>query len=307
MTIDFDLLSVCGKPLTEAFAAEWFAGKVKGDWLQSKPLGVGARRDHLRRITSLHLFGPGAEKGTKPFAQPLPGGLAWTSSRAEARKTFGAPSASGEPQGEPGSIMYLPYPWDRWDSPTTGGVHLEYIEDGSALRMVTLSEPALPETTSVALDIFADYYQFYVQDAASTCDTGTIWDDPESTKRQIAVGDGLVAVGTKRYGTVPVSIEMYPMEPILEPRGIDRVNECGLTITTGLVVGNPISAELTSVPLAPGIYGVRVLYLYQKHVENDQTGNDRYIVQLWPVGELLPLRYIKPTPKVKKSIERNHA
>jgi hypothetical protein len=300
MTIACDLLSVCGKPLTEAFAAEWFAGKVKGEWLQSKPLGLGARIDHLRRITSLHLFGPGAEKGTKPFSKPLPGGLTWTSSRAEARASFGAPSASGEPQGEPGTIMYSPYPWDRWDSPDTGGVHLEYTEDASALRMVTLSEPALPEPTSVALEVYADYYQFYVQDAVSTCDTGTIWDDPETTKRQIAVGDGLVAVGTKRYGTVPVSIETYAMEPILEPRGIDRVNECSLTITSGLVVGNTISAELKPVALASGTYGVRVLYLYQKQVESNEVGSDQYIVQLWPIAEPLSLRYIKPAAKKPK-------
>ncbi len=88
MTIEFDLLGACEKPLTEVFAAEWFAGKVKGDWLQIKPLGLGAGIDHFRRVTSLHRFKPGAEKGTKPFAKPLPGGLSWTSSRGEAREVL---------------------------------------------------------------------------------------------------------------------------------------------------------------------------------------------------------------------------
>ncbi len=294
----WELLAVCGHPMTEGFAGEWFGGKTKGEWQQSKPLGVGARIDHLQRITSLHLFGPGAEKGTKPFAGSLPGGLSWTSTRVAVNALFGPPTASGEPSGEPTSIMFLPYPWDRWDIPGKGGLHVAYVEDASSVRMITLSEPAQPEATSFDLQVYADYSQFYVADTASTCDTSVIWDDPETTKRQIACGNGLIAIGTKRYGTVPVRIEIYPLEPKLEPKGIDRINECGLTITTSLGVGNYVSSpELAPIEIAPGTYGVRALYIFQDQVENDETGSDQYVLQFWPVTEPLVLRYVKPPAK----------
>jgi hypothetical protein len=295
----WEILSSCGRPITEAFAAKWFAGKVKGEWVQSKPLGLGARIDHLRRITSLHLYSAGAESGFKAFADPLPGDLAFAMPRTTVHALFGPPTASGDPQGEPSSIFYSPYPWDRWDMPSKGGIRVEYREDSLSIRMITLSEPQLPEATSVELQIYADYYQFYVADLASTCDTGEIWND-EASSRQFACGDGLVAVGTKRYGTVPVRIENYPIEPKLDPRGIDRINECTLTISTKLGVGNYISsADLTPVDISPGMYGVRVLYIHQDQVENDEKGNDQYVVQLWPVAEPLPLRYIKPAEKTR--------
>jgi hypothetical protein len=309
----WELLGVCGKPITEEFAAQWFAGKTKGEWLQSKPLGLGAGIDQLRRITSLHLFSATAEKGTKTFAGELPGGLAWSSSRVAVNALFGAPTVSGEPQGEPTSILYSPYSWDRWDMPGKGAIRVEYMEDANSVRMITLSEPALPDAVSVQLNVYADYFQFYVADVATTCDTSVIWDAPETTQRQLAVGDGLIAIGTKRYGTVPVRIESYPIEPKLDPRGIDRVNECGLTFTGKLGVGNFISSPelmpIAPVELAPGTYGVRVLYLYQDQVENDEKGNDEYVVQLWPTTELLPLRYIKPAAKnsTKKAVAKKPA
>jgi hypothetical protein len=294
----WELLGVCGQQITEAFAVEWFGGKAKGEWLQSKARGLGAGIDHHRRITSVHLFGPGAEKGTKAFTGTLPGGLTWTSTRDAANALFGPPTASGEPSGEPTSIMYQPYPWDRWDIPGKGGVHVQYVEDASSVRMITLSEPAQPEATSVELQVYADYSQFYVADSASTCDTSVIWNDPETTQRQIACGIGLIAIGTKRYGTVPVRIEIYPMEPKLDARGIDRINECGLTITKTLGVGNYISSpKLQPVEINPGTYGVRALYIHQDQVKNDETGNDQYVLQFWPVTEPLPLRYIKAPAK----------
>jgi hypothetical protein len=302
----WELLAVCGRPITEAFAAEWFGGRVKGDWLQNKALGLGARIDHHQRITSLHLFGPDVEKGTNAFTGPLPGELTWATSRVAVNALFEAPTASGEPQGEPTSIFYSPYSWDRWDVAGKGGIHVEYREDAKSIRMITLSEPPLPEATSVELRVYADYYQFYVADAASTCDTGVIWDDPETTKRQIAQGDGLIAIGTKRYGAVPVRVEIYPIEPKLDPRGIDRINECSLTITTKLGIGNYISSsELTPIDIAPGTYGVRALYIHQDQVENDEKGNDQYVLQFWPVTEPLKLRYIKPA--AKKSVAKKPA
>jgi hypothetical protein len=105
---------------------------------------------------------------------------------------------------------------------------------------------------------------------------------------------------------VPVRVEIYPMEPILDARGIDRINECGLTITTKLGFGNYIScSELTPIDIAPGTYGVRALYIHEHQVENDEKGNDQYVLQFWPVTVPLKLRYIKPA--AKKSVAKKPA
>lgn len=292
----WELLTVCGRPMTEDFAQKWFAGKVKGEWLISKSLGLAATLDHRRVIGTVFLFAKGVEGKNKPYTGTLPGSLTWETARAQVVALFGPAMTSGEPtEVPPTSVFFSPYAWDKWMIDTCGFIRIEYQEDGFGIRSIQLQPPEQPEPTSVELQVYADYYQFYVADTANSCDTGVIWDDPAAFEHQIAVGDGLVAVGTKRYGTVPVTIECYPFEPKLNPLGIDRINECGLTVSKALGVGNYISAgELTEVPVSPGTYGVRVLYSFQDQVTNDQTGNDRYTVQLWPVSELPKLRYIKP-------------
>jgi hypothetical protein len=132
-----------------------------------------------------------------------------------------------------------------------------------------------------------------------------MWDAPEATDRQFAPGASgeLVGIVTKRYDVVPVEVSWYPEEPKLDPRGIDRINECALTITTGLGVGNYVSTEnLTAVEIGPGTYGLRVLYLFQDQVTDDETGNDRYVLQIWPTNERIPMRVIKPAVKTARKV-----
>jgi hypothetical protein len=292
----WDLLEACGEPINPEFADKWFGGKIKGEWLMSRPLGFAATLDHRQVIGTLFLFAKGVEGKNKPFTGKLPGDLSWSTTRAEVNELFGQPERSGEPTDVPAtSVFYSPYAWDRWAIDTRGFIRVEYQEGDVGIRSIQLQQPEQPEPTSVELQVYADYYQFYVADTANTCDTSVIWDDPQASERQIAIGEGLVAVGTKRYGFVPVNIECYPFEPKLDPEGIDRINECGIAVTKSLGVGNYISVSpLAEVPLSPGTYAVRILYSFQDQVTDDQTGNDRYTVQLWPATELPSLRYLKP-------------
>jgi hypothetical protein len=159
----------------------------------------------------------------------------------------------------------------------------------------TSGDGALPSRGPrvIELEVYADYYQFYVADQHTPCDTSVIWDDPTTTDHRLAVGDQLVAVGTKRYGTVPVRIEIRRRAPKVMVGGVDRINECGLTITTALVVAMFISEPTpTPIEIEPGHYRVRVLYFGQDSVESDWVGADRYVVQLWPTKTLLSARYI---------------
>ncbi len=75
--------------------------------------------------------------------------------------------------------------------------------------------------------IFADYHQFYLEDKNSPHETGSIWTQ-ETVERMLATEKGLVAVGTARNMTVPVTIEIHESEPILETGNFSRVNECSL-------------------------------------------------------------------------------
>jgi hypothetical protein len=139
------------------------------------------------------------------------------------------------------------------------------------------------ERVVVELRVPSDHYQVYLQDEASPCDTAVIWDDPVTTERGFAQGDGLVAITTKRYEIVPLRIEWYPADPGFDWEGIDRVNEGGIEITTRLVAGMPISGVVPVDAIAPGRYAVRSLSWGFDSVESDWVGADHYAVQLWPV------------------------
>ncbi len=299
----WELLRLVGREVTSEMIDEWFGGKAKpkAESLVNKAKGLEVTLDHLRRVRAVHLFAKNANGRNAAFDGPLPGGLTWTTSRAQCRSMFGEPESSAGPPLPTTSIFYSPYTWDRWL--VTGGelLRVEFTEGESGVRTVQLQPSPEPEPTGVDLDVYADYYQFYLQDQSSPADTSVIWDDPATTKHQLAVADGLIAVGTKRYGTVPVRVETYPVEPKLDLAGLDRVNECAIVVSTRLCIGNPISVaplpEVTTLP--PGSYGVRVLYLFQDQVTNDQTGDDRYVIQLWPTPELLDTRYLAPRPKQK--------
>jgi hypothetical protein len=69
--------------------------------------------------------------------------------------------------------------------------------------------PSDPQPFMVELSIHADYYQFYLRDIESACDTAEIWNNPEDTELGLVAGNGLVAISTKRYAHVPVRIEWY--------------------------------------------------------------------------------------------------
>jgi hypothetical protein len=289
--LSWPLLSVLGKPLSGEFVAQWFDGKAsKKDWQFNKKQGLAVSLDHQQRILAIHLYSKGVEKSAVTAA--LPGDLAWSMTRSDLTKKYGTPEITGEPSG---GIMGSEFAFDRWTFPD-GGLWVEYTPEGPLRRVQLLAPPDEQELFSVELQVFADYSQFYLADRDYTADTSVLWDDPTTTKRQLAVGDGLVAIGTKRYGTVPVTVSWHPREPKLNTTGISRVNECGLTITTQLVIGNPISKpELTVIEgVDPGHYAVRILYMFQDQVTSDEVGNDKYTVELWPVDAAPPVKYIKP-------------
>ncbi len=287
---NWPLLQVLGKPMSPEFVTQWFDGKPsKKEWQFNKKEGLAVSLDNHQRVVAVHLYSKGVEKSS--VSVDLPTDLAWTMTRADLTKKFGTPDLTGEPSG---GILGSEFAFDRWTFPE-GGLWVEYTAEGP-LRRVQLLAPADPqELFWVDLQVYASHSQFYLADEQHIGNTETIWDDPVTTQRQLGVAEGIVAIGTKRFGTVPVTVSWHPREPKLNTKGVDRVNECGLTITTKLLVGNPINEQVPTMEgVEPGNYAVRVLYLFQDQITNDEVGNDKYAVELWPVDSPHPVKYLKP-------------
>lgn len=138
---------------------------------------------------------------------------------------------------------------------------------------------------SVRLNLFADYFQFYLQDESAEGDLSDYWTE-EATERLLAVAPGTVGVGTVRNMVVPVSVDVLESEPPLDAAEWDHMTECSIQIDSGqLVVAGCTDyfPEATRIPLAPGTYAVRVSCGGLASLSADALdGDDHYRVQLWP-------------------------
>ena len=101
------------------------------------------------------------------------------------------------------------------------------------------------------LELFADYFQFYVCDGAFATDTGTLWDDA-ATDRMLAVGPDFIAVGTARNMSVPVTIELTPDAPIDDFAEWEQVIECGMMVASGVVLAFGCTEERGGSRSRPG-------------------------------------------------------
>ncbi|MCE1192760.1 MAG: hypothetical protein LWW96_11470 [Acidovorax sp.] len=133
------------------------------------------------------------------------------------------------------------------------------------------------------LELFADYHQFYLQDELASGDLSDAWTD-EAVERLLALAPGIVGVGTASNGNIPVAVEVLEGAPAESWEPYDQVNECSLAIAHGpLVVAGwtEYFPEAARIPLAPGIYRVRISYCL--------FGEERYLVQLWQAPRVEPL------------------
>ena len=141
------------------------------------------------------------------------------------------------------------------------------------------------ENQQHSLDLFADYFQFYVCDGDFQTDTATLWDDT-TTDRMLAVGPGLIAVGTARNMDVPLSLEVFSSEPVSDISDWDQVIECALALPSGTVIAfgcTDVQDDAERFQVDPGSYLARVSYGNLADLsDNGLEGNDRYRVQLWP-------------------------
>lgn len=155
----------------------------------------------------------------------------------------------------------------------------------------------------IMLELFADYFQFYIQDEQVKGDLSTSWTQ-EAVDRLLATTEGTLGIGTVRNMTVPVTIRIYENEPSFlldEQNEIDLINESDLEVHSGkiLVAGcTDYFPDATRIEVSNGIYRARIYYgNLDKLSENGLEGDDFYIVHLWQTNQPKDDRIIKDKRK----------
>jgi hypothetical protein len=143
-------------------------------------------------------------------------------------------------------------------------------------------------------ELFADYFQFYLQDDDIRLgDLSDAWTE-EAVNRMLAVAPGVVGIGTARNMTVSVALEVLVAEPAADFDTWEHVVEGGLQVSSGrLVVAGCTDyfPDAARIPAPAGTYRVRVSFRGLTTLSEDGLdGDDRYRVQLWPASPLhLPI------------------
>lgn len=157
--------------------------------------------------------------------------------------------------------------------------------------------PLMKPIKEIKLNIFADYFQFYIQDDNPMLALVEEWTQ-DAVDRLLAVASGIVGVGTARNMFVPVSIKFFDSEPFLLADSVfDKINECDLEITKNniVILGCTDSyCEAERIIVDNGIYRLRIYYAnLDKLSEDGLDGDDFYEIHAWKVDEEKGITIIK--------------
>ncbi len=148
---------------------------------------------------------------------------------------------------------------------------------------------------SFELILFADYFQFYIQDEAAKGDLSQAWSE-EATDRLLALAPGTVGIGTVRNLDVPVTVDILEHAPVDDFSEWDHVVEAGLDVASGRIViagCTDFVPDAKRIEVPPGTYRVRVSYgALDTLSEDGLSGDDRYRLQLW-LAALTAVRILK--------------
>jgi hypothetical protein len=144
-------------------------------------------------------------------------------------------------------------------------------------------------------ELFADYFQFYLQDESAKGDLSESWTQ-EAAHRMLATAPGTIGVGTARNMIVPVVVEITDAAPDDDTGVWDQVNECTLDIPSGRVViagCTDYFPDAARIELTPGTYRARIHYGQLNALCSDGLeGDDHYKIVLWSAAPE-PVRVIK--------------
>lgn len=138
----------------------------------------------------------------------------------------------------------------------------------------------------VKTELFADYFQIYLQDETAEGDLSDAWTQ-HAVDILLALAPGTVGIGTARNMFVPIIIKLYEFEPALlqDSYEISHINECDLeTNSNKLVISGCTDyfPDALRIDVKKGIYRVRIYYCnLDKLSEDGLEGEDYYEVHLW--------------------------
>jgi hypothetical protein len=143
--------------------------------------------------------------------------------------------------------------------------------------------------------LFADYFQFYVEDEGPKDTTEHIWEDKRTVEIGLALEKSLIAVSTERNFTVPFTLEIHDSEPDDDFSDWDRVNECSIEVPSGILVifgCTDYRPDAVRVTISPQCYRARIYSGGLDTVMEFDKGNDHYKMALWaaPFSELKILK-----------------
>ncbi len=149
--------------------------------------------------------------------------------------------------------------------------------------------------TEYQYELFADDYQFYLQDEQADGDLSDSWSQ-SAVDSLLALAPGTIGVGTERNMTVPVTVQVAAEPPNEDMGNWDQVNECNLSVPSGQIVVagcNEYFMEAARIRVAPGLYRARIFYGGLNSLSEDGLeGTDHYKIVLWP-GDAIEPRILK--------------
>jgi hypothetical protein len=151
----------------------------------------------------------------------------------------------------------------------------------------------------IKLELFADYFQFYIQDEKVDGDLSNKW-TTETVEQLLATTDGTIGVGTVRNMDVPITIKTFETEPPFlmdNENAIGQINECDIEVSSGTIViagCTEYFRDAKRIKLKNGIYRARLYYgNLDKLSEDGLDGDDFYEIHLWKTDRNQDQKIIK--------------
>jgi hypothetical protein len=147
--------------------------------------------------------------------------------------------------------------------------------------------------------VFADYFQFYIQDDDMTLGLdGSEW-TPDAMYARVAISSGVIGVGTARNLDVPVVVRIHDAAPPIDA-GASHIVEANLATAAGrLVVAGCTDYfhDAARIQLTPGRYRARVTYSLRA-VDDDGFGDHyAYTIEIWPTPVQSPRQVVLQGPE----------
>ncbi|MBX9689399.1 MAG: hypothetical protein K2X27_22000 [Candidatus Obscuribacterales bacterium] len=149
-----------------------------------------------------------------------------------------------------------------------------------------------PDKITHSIMVFAENFQFQLQDQIEDCDYPEDWND--SLLSQLYVGGrGIVGIGTVRDLDIELTLEVYAapmdekdMNEDPEVGEFDHVVQCNIEVPSGklLVTGSTTEYDDTyKLEIPAGQYGMRIFWSGLDTLDElGFEGDDKYLIQLYP-------------------------